>query len=288
MRPIPVREEIDFQGHKIRSYHFRTNSNKPPILFFHATGYSALTYQTLFDEWIQAGYSVHSIDFLSHGESSKSDDFSNWWPFRNQVLALKQKLSQESSMPPVLVGHSLGGANSLLAAAKDSNLTGVVALDPVVLGPLTSYLTLFVKTPLATIAANRRTTFKNLDIVRRSYRKSPAFKNFDDQVFKDYLTSCFVRNQDDSYSLALPREIEAKLFRTLTPGHWWQYRKIKVPVFAYITQNSDVCPLKSAKRLAGKNKHSIYKVHESGSHFFPMEDPKNVATDVLNFIDSIT
>ncbi len=279
-------EDLPFQNHRLKRYRFpATDPAKLPILFFHANGYSALTYRCLYQRWIQAGHEVHALDLLGHGQSDKSEDFSDWFIFRDQVLALAEAVLAETGRQPLLVGHSLGGASSLLAASR-SAVAGVVALDPVVLSPLRVQLTRFIDAPLAKAAEKRRAVFKDLNIVRRSYRRSPAFKNWDERVFTDYLDSCFVK-QDDGFTLALPPAIEAKIFRSLKPGHWPHYRAIRQPVFAFAAKNSEVCPEGSARSLCSRHPLSEWKLHPSGSHFFPMEDPDNTADEVLRFAEKL-
>ncbi len=279
--------DLPFREHTLKRYTFRAATNAgPPILFFHATGYSALTYRTLFQKWSDAGHDVHALDFLGHGQSSKSHAFSDWFFFRDQAVELIDAVVAETNRLPLLVGHSLGGASALLAA-RQRDVLGVAALDPVVLGPLSIQLIRFFDAPLAKVAEKRRADFKDLNVVRRSYRRSPAFKQWDDRVFADYLDSCFVK-QGDGFTLALPPLIEARVFRSLKPGHWSHYRSLQHPLFIFTTTGSDVCPVRSARALCSKHPLSEWKLHGSGSHFFPMEDPEQTAEEVLRFSRKLT
>jgi pimeloyl-ACP methyl ester carboxylesterase len=278
--------DLPFREHTLKRYIFPAKSDLPPILFFHANGYSARTYCTLFQTWTASGHEVLSIDFIGHGLSSKSRAFSDWFFFRDQVTTLIDAVVAETNRRPFLVGHSLGGASALLAASQ-RDVLGVAALDPVVLSPLSVYLTCIYDAPLAKAAERRRSDFRNLQIVSRSYRRSPAFKQWDDRVFRDYLDSCFVK-KDDGYTLALPPDIEAKIFRSLKPGHWSHYRSLRLPLFIYAAERSSVCPARSARALCSKHRLSEWKLHPSGSHFFPMEDPDQTAEAVLQFLQKVT
>ncbi len=261
------------------------------ILFFHANGYSCQTYNKLLKIFYNDNFNVFGLNFSGHSKSENHRDFDNWYFFRDQVLEFIEFIKKEYDFYKFhLVGHSLGGASSLLASAKNTeNIVSVSCWDPVVLTPFLSLFTFFVDPPLAKLAQNRRDTFNNLKVIQRSYRLSNSFKNWDEEVFNDYLQSCFYYDSEtNTYKLCLPKEIEAKIFRSLKYGHWKYYKKIKQPVLIYTTKNSQVCPIRSCKLLTRNHTKSQYIIHPSGSHFFPMEDPINTAKQTLQFIKSIT
>ena len=251
------------------------------ILLFHATGYSALSYRPLIRLLTESGRNVHALNFLGHG-GSESGEFHSWYDFRDQVTAFASHIGEKNLDA---VGHSIGGATMLLSQAKEGLFRRCAALDPVVLSPFVSRLAPFLPHPLALKADKRRANFKNLEIVRRSYRMVKEFKYWTDDSFDGYLESAFKKNES-GYELVLPPHTEAAVFRSFNGGHWGWYKKLKSPVLVIAHRGATETPAKSARRLASGNSHSRFIPYEEDSHFFPMEKPEWTATQILDFFDA--
>ena len=101
------------------------------IVFSHANGFPAGTYRVLFERWQAAGYTVHAVERFGHDPAYPVA--SNWRGLRDQLIDF---IDAEVGGPAILVGHSLGGLVSLLAACRRPELASwLVMLDsPVVTG----------------------------------------------------------------------------------------------------------------------------------------------------------
>ncbi|HZF79283.1 MAG TPA: alpha/beta fold hydrolase, partial [Rubrivivax sp.] len=102
------------------------------IAFSHANGFPAGTYRLLFEAWRAAGYTVIAIDKFAH---DPAHSVSNNWPrLREQLLLFIERQAPGERVH--LVGHSLGGFLSLLAACKRPALArSLVLIDsPLVAG----------------------------------------------------------------------------------------------------------------------------------------------------------
>jgi pimeloyl-ACP methyl ester carboxylesterase len=83
------------------------------IVFSHANSYCASTYRRLFDGWRAAGHEVAAIEHFGHDAQFPVDR--RWQGMTQQLTTLIDSLPQ----PRVwLVGHSMGGYLSLLAAGQ--------------------------------------------------------------------------------------------------------------------------------------------------------------------------
>lgn len=283
---------FSFENNKIKLTYLENfeKKNKKNILFFHANGYSAQTYKKLFLEFVKKNYNVFLLNFIGHNGSENYDSFQDWFIFRDQILSFIEFIKENYKIYKFhLIGHSLGGASSLLAGAQnEKDILSISCWDPVVLTPFLSIFLNFIDTKLAKQAERRRDEFKNLAIIERSYRMSNSFKYWDKEVFHDYLNSCFYLDQNtNSYKLCLPKEMEAKIFRSLKFGNWKYYKKIKQPIFILAPQNSNVCPKKACKLLIKNHPNSKYEILLTRSHFFPMEEPLMTAKKTLDFIQFI-
>src|SRR5947199_8017194 len=107
-----------------------TAGNKPILHFAHANSYPAGTYRVFF-QYLRQNYEVQALDMHAHNPK---------YPVTNGWHALVQELIEDLIVrydaPVILVGHSLGGMLSMMAAkARPDLVRCVVLLDsPIVAG----------------------------------------------------------------------------------------------------------------------------------------------------------
>lgn len=103
----------------------------PPVLLIHGMAASLHDWDKLIPELASNGYRAYALDLLGHGESSKPRDKDQ---YRLETLFdfLAEWIdSLELEMPPVLVGHSLGGYLSLAYAQRyPDKVQELVLIDP--------------------------------------------------------------------------------------------------------------------------------------------------------------
>ncbi|HMV43665.1 MAG TPA: alpha/beta hydrolase [Leptospiraceae bacterium] len=262
------RKFFTFENLKLSYIDTETNS-KDIILITHANGYSAECYSYLIEAFANE-FRVIALDFAGHGESDPYYDFSNWDFLRDQILAL---IELENLDRIISIGHSMGGASALRASKKKtSHFKKMFLLDPTFLSiPIIVYGKIF-GSQISQNAAKRRRHFKNLEVVRRSFRKFSAFSNWDNRVFEDYLRSCF-RKKGEEIELICDPTIEAKYFKTPSLKSFKDYGKNKLETHIIIPQKFEVCSPYRAKIIISGNKHSTLTILPDGTHFFPFEKP---------------
>ena len=259
------------------------------IAFSHANSYPAGTYRLLFDAWQQAGWRVIAVPRIGHDAAYPVTN--NWPHLRDELLALL--LAQAPGEKVRLVGHSLGGYLSLLAASKRPVLVGsVVLLDsPVVAGWRGHALHLAKLTGTAArrgpgrVSMARRHQWPSAEAACEHFAAKPAFARWDVRVLRDYITC---GTEPDPHSdtpggvrLAFRRDIETRLYNTLLHnlGRLLRRHPLACPV-------SFIGGLRSAEvRRAGMAGTEAI-VHGRidwlpGGHLFPMERPEEAAAAVL-------
>jgi len=109
---------------------------KPPrqsdvIVFSHANSFPAGTYRKHFAIWQDAGFEIKAIDKFGH--DPRYPVTNNWTHLERELVDF---LDEEIDRPAYLVGHSMGGYLSLMAAcSRPDKIKGVILLDsPVVSG----------------------------------------------------------------------------------------------------------------------------------------------------------
>lgn len=256
------------------------------IVFAHANGFPAGVYRLLFEAWRAHGYAVHAIERLGHDAAYPVT--SNWPRLREQLIDF---IDQEIGTPAWLVGHSLGGMLSVLAACKRPELArGVVLLDaPVIAGwrahslQVAKAAGLIRRISPGRVSRTRRQTWPTLAAVREHFAKKNAFARWDPRVLEDYVKRGFVR-RGGQVVLAFDRAIETQIYNTL-PHHMARVLRrhpLRCPLaFVGGTQSVEArqAGMAATRRLAG----DLF-VWTEGSHLFPMEHPDTTARLVIELI----
>jgi len=90
-----------------------------PIVFSHANSFPAGTYRILFNALRERGFEVHAIE--RYGHDPRYPVTNNWIHLVEQLADHAADLQQRTGERAFLVGHSLGGYLSIMAAARRPN-----------------------------------------------------------------------------------------------------------------------------------------------------------------------
>lgn len=260
------------------------------IVFSHANGFPAGTYRVLFEAWRAAGWRVEALHAFGHDE--RYPVTSNWPHLRAELI--DYLVARVADGPAMLVGHSLGGLLSLMAAAERPDLArGVVMLDvPLVAGWRARGLQLLKASGLlhragpGRIAARRRRLWPSRAAVHAHFAAKAVFARWDPRVLADYVAAGFVEQPDGQFALGFAREIEARIYDALphTLGTLLR-RRPRCPVAVVAGRQSREMRqggTAGARALAGER-----FVWTDGTHLFPMEHPDEAAALVLRLLDGM-
>ena len=252
------------------------------LVFMHANGFPPGTYASLLDALKPLG----RISTVEHRPlwQEKAPTFLSWEGYAEDAIAT---LRREFSGPVWLVGHSMGGAISLLIARKAPELVkGVVALDPVTINsPFLTWSRLAFrlwpnKPRMIQGALGRPHHFESHDAAFEFYRGKRAFSGIADKELKDYVIAAHAPTEQ-GVTLRFSGEWEACVYRS-PPSLWSTLSKLTMPIHILGGNSSYVVTPTVAARLRGYDNLCV-EMMDAG-HLLPMEKPIETAAFVSRVI----
>jgi pimeloyl-ACP methyl ester carboxylesterase len=261
----------------------------PTLIFSHANGYPAATYKQLFAVWRAAGWRVLAVDQFGH--DPRYPVTSNWPHLRDQLIDF---IDAQAPQGAYLVGHSLGGLLSLLAAAKRPALAkGLVLLDsPVITGWRSHTVQVLKRSRMlhrlgpGKVSQTRRHEWPSRQAAFDHYAAKSMFARWAPGMLADYIAAG-TRRVAGKTVLAFDRAVETRIYDTL-PHHLGAVLRrhpLQCPVaFIAGTRSAEIRQggLETARRLAGER-----LVWLEGTHLYPMEKPLETAESVLALLASM-
>ncbi|MDC8785084.1 alpha/beta fold hydrolase [Roseateles koreensis] len=269
------------------------------LVFSHANGFGAGCYRVLFDTWRAAGWQVYALPQFGHDPRFPVN--SNWPHLRDQLIdfiehtvqvAERQRTGQTG--PVMLLGHSLGGMLSLLAACRRPDLAqGLLMLDsPVFTGWRAHSVQMMKKARLmhrfspGKVSRLRRHEWPSRADVMAHFASKHKFARWDPRVLQDYVDTGFEERGGKTH-MVFHREVETRIYNTL-PHHLGPLLKRHPPQcpvgFIAGTQSEELRQAGAgpSKAIARSNFHWM-----EGSHLFPFERPDDTAALVLTMLETL-
>ena len=271
----------------------------PLIIFSHANSFPASTYRVMFRSLRARGFTVKAIEKLGHDPAYPVTN--NWPHLAKQVADFAQAEIKKAGEPAFLVGHSLGGFLSVMAAARHPDMgshgvKGVVLLDSPLVGGWKAAAIQMAKTAQfvgsvspAKVSKTRRTSWPSKAEALAHFAAKKMFARWEPQVLHDYIEHGMVTpDAGEKCTLAFSREIETAIYNTLPDNldRLLKRHPLKCPV-AFVGGTFS----KEMKQVGMEMTQKLVKGRISmidGGHLFPMEHPLQSAAALEQAILSIS
>ena len=255
------------------------------IVFSHANSFPAGTYRVLFDLLRQRGFTVSAVERFGHDARYP---VSNNWPHLVQQLAdFAAEQQQRTGEPAYLVGHSLGGFLSVMAAARFPQLArGVLLIDsPLIGGWRASALGVAKQAQVVgavtpgRISRARRNSWASTEEALEHFRRKRVFAQWDPRVLQDYVTHG-LQERDGQRVLVFDREVETRIYNTLPHnlGRILQAHPLQCP--AAFIGGRDSAEMRQVGMAMTQRITQGRVMMLDGSHLFPMEQPLATAAAI--------
>lgn len=256
-----------------------------PLVFSHGNSFPAATYSVLLEALRRRGCAVSAVERFGH--DPRYPVTSNWPHLVQQLADFTAQRVQQEGGPVYLVGHSLGGMLSVMAAALHPELVrGVVMLDsPLVSGWRATTVGMAKRTQVVgavspgRISRQRRMSWASTQEALEHFAKKKVFARWDPQVLQDYVTHG-LRDEDGRCVLAFDRAVETAIYNTLPHNLGSLLRKHPLRCPAMFIGGRASVEMRHVGMALTQQVTGGRILMLDGSHLFPMEQPHTTAAAV--------
>ena len=257
-----------------------------PVVFAHANGFPPGSYRQFFehlaDRCVITAYRHRPL-----WDKATPPPNLNWSLFADDLI---DYLRHRGGEPVWMMGHSLGGAVSIMAASRHPEfIRGLVLIDPVMFRTRRTLAAKLLpksqrrRNPMVRGALGRPHQFDSYRAAFDFYRGKRAFARMDDSALWDYVHASKVPGEEGALRLAYPGVWEAGVYAS-PPWMWPHIVRLKMPTLGLVARESDVITPGVFRRWQRLQADADLQLCPGG-HLLPLERPQETATRVLDFLE---
>ncbi len=258
----------------------------PAVLICHATGFCGRAYEPL-ARVLAADFHVWALDFPGHGDSDPpaGGDFS-WRKQIPHLLLAKQTISPDAPLGAI-VGHSMGAAVALQAAAEHAGLChSLYAYEPAmseraVPGRMPG------SNPMSEAARRRQGTFPSKSAALWRYSSRPPLNKLEASSLAAYVEHGFRELDDGTVALKCTPENEAATFESSGDISVATVTASEIPTLC-VAGGEPHSPLAAVVPiLAASLPEGAARTHRYLGHFGPLESPALIGADIAAHVRGV-
>ena len=277
---IPALDKIDLGGIYLPYLHYRGEG--PPIIFMHATGFLPWLWHPIIREFVPQT-NVWAPFICDYRTCDPHDGGLSWDIIARDLSVLCRRLHIDR---PLLVGHSMGGTVSVIAAAKYGIAAcGLVLIEPIFLPEKYYAMEISVESnPLASKAIRRKNHWKNEKDAWNYLQSKSFFSKWDKEVLELYFKYGLQKQEKGDLKLTCTPKSEAAIFmggRTFDPLPL--LKEITCPVMVVEGELTEEKALLDIQRLASLPPNGQYRLVPEAGHLIPMEKPLEIVHIIKEF-----
>ena len=268
------------------THHYREwgDPSGPPLVMLHGTGHCAGVWGYCARR-LAGDFRVMAFDQRGHGGT---EDPAGGWTFQalaEDLLAILDRLGLEGA---AVVGHSSGGLAAIMADSMRPGAIGKAVLAEVVIqrsegasGP-----------DLAEVAARtrrKRRVWESREAMFEGYRRRPAYRTWDDEVFGDFIEGIGAVEADGKVRSRCEPEVEAAFYEDRAGLDMLEYRpraraRYLLLLGDYNGPQAQTPDSVGVRRFLEQVEEARVKPMGVGTHFLPMEYPELTLREIRGFL----
>ncbi|WP_280189343.1 alpha/beta hydrolase [Delftia sp. PS-11] len=256
-----------------------------PVVFSHANSFGLPTYRLLLSLLAQRGIVAQGVERFGH--DPRYPVTNNWPHLVEELAAFARAEVARVGGPVFLVGHSLGGFLSVMAAARHPELArGVLLIDsPLISGWRANALGVAKRTQIVgsvspgKVSQRRRNAWASDEEALAYFSAKKAFAQWHPEVLQDYVRGG-LDDVDGRRMLRFTREVETAIYNTLPHNlaSLLYHHPLRCPA-AFIGGRASVEMRQVGMDLTRRITRGRVMMLD-GSHLFPMERPHATAAAI--------
>jgi len=260
----------------------------PVLLFSHATGFHARVWEPMAGHLVDR-HRCLAVDYRGHGlaetPTGTTFEWAGYGDDAEAVLTSELVLGIAAGRPIHGVGHSMGGAALVLAAARRPDaMRSLWLYEPILPGP-GSMLSGDGPNPLAEGAARRRPTFDSYDAALANYAAKPPLDQLHPDALRAYVEGGFALQADGTVTLRCAPATESATFSMAgSSGAFAALPGVELPVAIVVGREEDFGPAAFGPGAAAALPHGELVERRHLGHFGPLEDPEGMAADLAAWV----
>lgn len=256
------------------------------VHFSHANGYAPQTYAKFLEPFKDGSSVIASLHRPLWQSNPHPASVSSWREFGDDVSKLVDSLQQ----PVLSIGHSMGAAANVMAAAqRPAGFKGLVLVEPALVpanyyrilrwfGPLIK-----ARYPLITRTLNRVDHWDSPQSTFAHFRPKPVFKGFSDEVLWDYVAHGTYTDPQGRTRLNYSKEWEARCYM-LANNIWQDLKALKIPVLVIRGARSNTFSGSTYRALQQACPNFEFLEIPGAGHLLPFEKPDMLANVIGSWI----
>ena len=259
-------------------------ADKPALVMLHGTGHCAVVWGYC-GRRLAEDFRVMAFDQRGHGGT---EDPGAGWTFKalaEDLLAILDRLGLEGAS---VVGHSSGGLAAIMADSMKPGAIGQAVLAEVVIqrsegasGP-----------DLAEVAARtrrKRRVWESREAMFEGYRRRPAYRTWDDEVFGDFIDGIGAVEADGKVRLRCEPAVEAAFYEDRAGLDMLEYlpragARYLLLLGDYDGPQAQTPDSVGVRRFLEQVEGARVKPMGVGTHFLPMEYPELTLREIRGFL----
>ena len=258
------------------------NTSAPPLLMVHATGLCGNVWNP-YARVLSKHFHVICLIQRGHGYTEQPTGDYDFELVGQDVAAFILELDLTVIHG---IGHSSGGLVTLMASHMLPGRYSKIALTETTLRNRSSMITPEQLETRLDITRSKRMVWDSREAIYEAYRNRNAFKNWSEESFQGYLDGGTKTLQDGKVELLCPPEVEAHYYQTrygMEVDKYFTELKGSYLLLLGEYEGGQVADDPAILRWIDMAEKARVKAMGIGSHFLPLEYPKETLDEVSKF-----